>query len=142
MDETTKQALNDFVKKIIDAAQSGAAWSVEQAPLIVQEWLQWVFWSNAINAAIYVLIILFSFLVYVVGLRKGLQYAEAQKKPLAYGAWDWEFFSYMWGGIGAVVVAPISFCLLVSIWSHALLAIKVAVAPRVMVIEKISELLK
>ena len=41
MDETTKQALNTFVQQMIVAAQDSAKWTADQAPLVVQEWLRW-----------------------------------------------------------------------------------------------------
>jgi hypothetical protein len=39
MDEQTKQALNDFIQKAITAADSTAQFAIEQAPLLVQEYL-------------------------------------------------------------------------------------------------------
>jgi heme/copper-type cytochrome/quinol oxidase subunit 1 len=37
----TKQALEQFVTKMLAAAEQGATWTADQAPLLVQEWLRW-----------------------------------------------------------------------------------------------------
>lgn len=53
MDEATKQALNQFVAKMLSAAEQSATWTADQAPLVIQEWLRWELIINAVWSGIW-----------------------------------------------------------------------------------------
>lgn len=122
MDETTQKALNEFVQQIISVAQTGAQWTTEQAPLVVQEWLQWQLTEALLLGCLGVVMLVFA-------------------PAAAYRAYRW--LDETEGlGIIAGVVALFSMVLGVILSSQFLLALKVYVAPRVVVLEKFAELVK
>lgn len=119
MDEATKKALNEFVQTIIAAAQSGAQWTVEQTPILVQEWLTWqlVMWL------LWMLIWATPLVLSIVTWKRTLKYSE-----------DADFPIIVLNGLGLVFFFPMLVC-----FGEAL---KVLIAPRVVVLEKFMELLK
>lgn len=135
MDETTQKALNEFVQQIISAAQTGAQWTVEQAPLVVQEWLRWQM-AEAILSSVGSLLIL-----------GGLWFVALKSVPHLVYAWAASYCKEddRDGAklLGACISIIISF-MVVSIvtFPNILTAFKVWISPRVIVLEKFSELIK
>jgi hypothetical protein len=121
MDEATKQALNAFVQKMIASAEQAGSFAVEQTPLLVQEWLRWQLWES-------VLIAVAAFVVAVV-------LAVITRRLLYRDDWD-DFMPFqILAGIGAVIASGVAF-------QHAALALKVFVAPRVVILEKFMDLVR
>jgi heme/copper-type cytochrome/quinol oxidase subunit 2 len=52
--EQTKQALEQFVQKMLAGAEQAGAFAVEQTPLLVQEWLRWQLVSSLLMAIVLV----------------------------------------------------------------------------------------
>ena len=50
MNDATKQALNDFILKLVQGLDTAATFTAEQTPLLVQEYLDWIFWSSLLGA--------------------------------------------------------------------------------------------
>ena len=46
MNEQTKKLLQDYLVKLLEAAEKGAEWTAAQIPLIIQEKLAWEFWVH------------------------------------------------------------------------------------------------
>ena len=121
MSDATKQALEQFVTKMLAAAEQGASWTADQAPLLVQEWLRWQLASSlALGIATLVL---------------GLACVVVTWKLCVHKYWD-DLVPLQ------AIPAIVAFALLGASGHHVLLAIKVYVAPRVVVLEKFAELIK
>ena len=52
MDPELKQALNDSAVALLEWAQNAGSFVTEQAPLVAQEYVAWVFWENLIFAIV------------------------------------------------------------------------------------------
>lgn len=122
MDEATKKALNEFVQQMITAAQTGAQWTADQAPLLVQEWLRWQLVSSILYAMVLILIGAVLLYATVKMIRGGKDKDYYMPGPL-------------FTGIGAVFV-------FVPAFGHIMQAVKVYVAPRVVVIEQFIHLVR
>lgn len=121
MSEETKKALEAFVLQVIDAARTGAQWTSDQAPLLVQEWLTW----QAADSIIWI----------VLGLiLLGISFAFFRKiKAAVAGTSDdgCQWFMLLPGSVGFVFAV-----------ANTLDLVKVLVAPRLVVFEKFVELIK
>lgn len=51
MTPETQKALEVFVLQIIDAAKVGATWSADQAPILVQQWLAYQWYTSLLAIA-------------------------------------------------------------------------------------------
>lgn len=139
MNEATKQALEQFVTKMLAAAEQGAGWSAEQAPLLVQEWLRW----QLVDALIVVVASALVIGAAVVSGKKalaGLRGEATREDRLRHGYDDSDPLPYvLWLVFGAI--APCALGLLMFLAS-ASTAVKVTIAPRVVVLEKFAELVR
>lgn len=123
MNEATKQALEQFVTKMLAAAEQGATWTADQAPLVVQEWLRWQLVNSALWAVVLVAITVAIFI-------KTLPWARRERHDDVDHAVAWAFY---------VAAQGMTF-IVAAIWVEALL--KVTLAPRVVVLEKFMSLVK
>jgi hypothetical protein len=114
MDEATKTALNAALQQAIAAAQNASTWTSGQVPELVAEWLRWQMFSSLFFAGIGLCIML----LVVWALRKVDDWTEDA------------LFCFMFLG-GAVLTV-------VNLYS----AMQVWVAPRVVIVEKLMELVK
>jgi heme/copper-type cytochrome/quinol oxidase subunit 2 len=130
MSESTKQALEAFVLQVIEAAKNGATWTAEQTPLLVQEWLRWQLWENALYFAFF--IILGISLVFLARY-SAKRHQEGQEGQRYYdGSW-----------MVGIILGTIFACLTVILAASFVPSIiKILVAPRVVVFEKFIELVK
>jgi hypothetical protein len=119
MNEQTKQALSDFVQKMIAAAEQGAAFTAEQTPLLVQEWLRW----QLVEASFWAVICIGAAVLSIAYWKKMWRLSEDEGFPyIAVNA------------IGSFSTVP---GLVYTIY-----ALKVWVAPRVVVFEEFLKILK
>lgn len=124
MTDETKRALEAFVLQIIDAAKSGAQWTAEQTPLLVQEWLRWQLAENVIHLFFAFIGVIFT----VWWLKRAKKFLE-EDNPIG----------FIGGGVAALFGAMCGVAIIpVAIES----IIKILVAPRVVVFEKFIELIK
>lgn len=134
MNETTKAALEQFVMKMLDVVEQHATWTAEQAPLVVQEWLRW----QMINAVIEASPALVASIAAVCGcrwlLRRARWYADHSEFNTGGEAVDLQF--------GAVLVGSLAVMLFSMFLFLASPALKVYLAPRVVILEKFADLLK
>lgn len=124
MSDPTKQALEQFVLQIIEAAKSGAEWTSIQTPLLVQEWLRW----QLAEASIHLLLGVVALVVALWATRR------------AYRA-DWDLGPSV-DNLGMAFLGGMGFFLSPKIIVNGLIIAKVLVAPRVVVFEKFMDLLK
>lgn len=126
MDEATKQALNAFVQQMITAAQDSAKWTTEQAPLVVQEWLQWRLAEHVITAValVVLLVAVWRLSKHLIVMRVDI---DGDPIPLFVG---WLLRVAAGGFLGA------------ALFSNVLSAAKVYLAPRVVVLEQFISLVK
>lgn len=108
--------------RIIDAAKTGASWSADQVPALVQEWLRWQLTESAVVAtALITLGLILTRVTYKYSVRK-----------------DWESFMPLQLFTGVAVVCFLG----IGIFDYALTALKVLIAPRVVVLEQFIQLVK
>lgn len=120
MSDATKQALEQFVQKMLSGAEQAGEFAVEQAPLLVQEWLRWQVVDNAMALVVFA--------------------------ALAWAAWRFFRVARRWDDEAAQVVGCVAAVAAVAAGLAALESmfslVKVLVAPRVVVLEKFMELVR
>lgn len=122
MDPKTKEQLNLFVQKMIDLADKGVDFSVEQIPLVVQEWLNWQAAEAMLFLALGVFIWIVTRIIFV-KVREGMK-----------GSGD-EGVEWIPAMIGTVIGTIV-------IFANAYHLIKVLVAPRVVLVEEFARWLQ
>lgn len=122
INEEIKQKMVEYLQTFEAGVKKAGEFSAEQAPLVVQEFLAWEFWGNAIPAVVVLVLMLTAMIVTAVIWKKSDDI-------------DWRMGSGLVTGLG-VLFLTIPFCITASN------ACKVAVAPRIVVLEKISELVR
>lgn len=124
MTDQTKQALEQFILQIIDAAKNGATWTAEQTPLLVQEWLRW----QAVEAGVWSIVaaIVFGALAY------GSYFCWRKKNENPRE--DWEIGGTLFGVFACGALVPLVVC--------SLTVLKVLIAPRVVVFEQFMRLMQ
>lgn len=128
-----EQILNN-VNQIFEWAKSAAEtvgnFATEQTPLFVQEMINWIFWDNTITASV-----IFFGLAIVAGIF--VKYAK-----IFFG----REITESWDGVnivlGSVAIAIWSIVFYLGVVEPSKQAVKAVVAPRVVVVEKISEYIK
>lgn len=126
MDEATKQAIGAFVQKMLAAAENGANWTAEQAPLVVQEWLLW----QMVEAGIWALAGLISGCVAV-----WLTYWMVPK---------WDKWDRTCNPMAFMAPAGVAICGIFAIVGITAISslLKLWLAPRVVILEKFADLVK
>lgn len=124
MDDKTKEAFNSFAQQIITAASNGAAWTLEQAPSLVQEWLRWYATERVFFIALFLIIFLLpAWLIYryILSVKRSGDYIDEEfiMFPLALTAA---------GFLGTLY--------------QVYFLIKVLIAPRLVVMEELIDLIK
>ncbi len=126
MDEQLKEQLTE----VLGAANGAKDFAIEQLPLVAQEFIAWEFWGSVGMATISGVIALLALVASVLLWRKANEYDR--KGDSAAEGISLLFFVAAFAFIGA------SLCSLIDTYHAA----RVSVAPRVVLIEKLSELVK
>jgi hypothetical protein len=115
------EAAGGYVDKAVD-------FTMEQAPLVVKEYVTWIFWSAVINAIMWVICItaLICLSVFIWKRAKGID------DDCARG------FTY---ALSLALLIP-AFFMVGDVGSNTKEAVKAAVAPRVLLIEKATEMVR
>lgn len=128
MDEATKQALGEFVQKMLSAVERSADWTSQQAPLVVQEWLRWQMAEALLWAAFQIAVaITIPLMVHriILAITEGDKYAASGAR------------------IGRMVASGITLVVFgIPATFNLLVALQVYLAPRVVVLEKFAQLVK
>lgn len=121
VNEELKVKMLEYLSHMESGLKSAADFSVEQAPLVVQEFIAWEFWKHTIVASAGIL-----FSCCLLALFWRLQKAmKGEDRLMVIGV-----------GVCAVVISLCISC------AEASMAVKAAVAPRVVVLEKVASLVK
>lgn len=125
MDEELKQRLTKYLDTLEDSLAKGADWTAEQAPLIVQEYLAWEFWIHTIGGVLCGVGIVISLIMLVLGIKK-----------LAADSLSNAGFSLVLVSSCLLVLSFVGVC------ANSHDALKVSIAPRVVILEKVQEFVK
>jgi hypothetical protein len=121
--EEVQAKMLQYLQQFEAGVKSAADFSAEQAPLVVQEFLAWEFWSNFIGglscAFAMIVVLIGAFIVY-----KKAEEGSAERI------------------VATVLTFAFSILLLIPTSIHLSRALKIKVAPRVVVLEEISKLVK
>jgi len=121
--------LAECADQLISYIQEGAVFVKDQAPLVAQEYLRWVFWEHLIWAIVLALgVALFGYFTLWC-----LQQGRKVEKEQGYYNGDWHI------GAGFLCLPTIA-CLCASIYNFSIV-VKVLVAPRVVILETLKKLL-
>jgi hypothetical protein len=124
IDEELKNKLTEYLVSLESGLKSAKDFSTEQVPLVVQEYLNWIFWSNL--ALLLLFITIFSFMVFVIN--------QIRKRVSDDNATDCYFVMFF---IGLFSLFP-----LLGLMECGAKAMKVKIAPRIVIIEKVADLVK
>jgi hypothetical protein len=125
MDEQLKAKLVGYLDTIESKVKAGNDFVAAEAPLAVQEWLTWMAWESGIYAAACLVTVLVGVFTFRKLFRKWPASNHITELPLVCGM------------LACVTVGTITLIFGVV---HGMQCAKVIVAPRVVVIEKVSEL--
>lgn len=144
MEEQLKEKGIQYLSNMLDNLQKGSDFVVEQTPLVVQEYLTWNLWEYALYSVAFLIPIIIIWSLYRFWWNR-IKDVELPKvgKYLSYGhtefdqgdrtALRWVWISINWAL--TVLFLCVSF-------AHMLGAVKIWLAPRVFLIEKLSYFLK
>lgn len=128
MNEELEKRLEKYLETLESTITQASDFAIEQTPLVVQEYLSWIFWSNIFLFALNIIIIIFCiFLMF----KLRFVMAKNMDTDIAVG---FQILCFIMSSVGIILGFIFS---AVSLYY----AIKVAVAPRVVLLEKISELI-
>ena len=134
MDAETKALLLKYLEVGADRLGRGAAFVEAEIPLVVQEYLSWYWWENTIGVVMDIL-----FIILVILLVKACMYSYKRLEAEEFdGDCNW------WGGLVCSSVAALVIAVITSISLSLDVQnlVKVSVAPRVVILEKIAEVAK
>jgi hypothetical protein len=134
MDEKTKELLLKYLEAGADRLERGAAFVEAEIPLVVTEYLSWYWWNSMIA-------VIFWMFIFGIGvlLLKACHYSakelEKEKHNSESGWIHAMVFSFLWAVFFCVLGLSLT-CV------SGKDLIKVSVAPRVVILEKIAEVTK
>ena len=123
MNEEFQSKALDYLERLEGAVENGGMFVAEQAPFVVQEYLAWVFYSNLLGMFVFIVLSVLG-VVASVRVTKATWDESLGMHPVCTFAW-----------IGVVVLSCMAF---VSAYS----LLQVVVAPRVVLLEKLSTLMQ
>jgi hypothetical protein len=130
-EKTIEQALVSSMDKITQWIEQGGKYVSEQVPDIASQYVQYVFWGNVFYAVLYLLTVVG--LVYVFNKCLALRNKEDEQKKYWYDRSDLPPVAM----VGSVILSIIFGCCFTYSVQQA---VKAKVAPKIVVIEKLSEL--
>lgn len=132
MNEEAKDLLIKYLKLGAEKLESGAQFLESEIPLVVSEYLSWIFYYNIIMLAGGIALILLSFIVGFIA-KQNYDYLDNPRSG------DHDILCCIFSSLGALALAilgSVQFC------QSLREVVKVSVAPRVVILEKISEISK
>lgn len=135
-----KQRLIERLEQTLDWAQEGAAvgadFVAEQTPLYIQEMLAWLFWYHVSVAAAWALIMFVVTKVLLSSLRKC--FTRLKGTPRSSDA----EFGYEVGVVASIIgIVGTNIAGIICVFVYGLYALKVYIAPRVVVLDELSKLI-
>ncbi len=132
MDVEFKAKVQQRIESYLDAIESSGEFVVEQAPLVAQEYINWVFWQSTIYVCVFAVASVATIVPAVV---------------ISWKMWQREKKDVIEKGLPPLSPFPVavgvilSFIFLVPLVTNLMSATKAVVAPRVVLLEQIKELL-
>lgn len=132
MDVEFKAKVQERIESYLDAIESSGEFVVEQAPLVAQEYINWVFWQSTIYACVFAVASVATIVPAAV---------------ISWKMWKAEKKDVIEKGLPPLSPFPVavgvilSFIFLVPLVINLMSATKAVVAPRVVLLEQIRELL-
>ena len=120
--EEIKAAIVEYLKTFENGLKKAGDFSMEQVPLVIQEFLAWQFWGNVTACCSFCLAILITAVIHKYVGKRIRSGSEAM------------VLNHLLCGFVVVITIP-------GIIISFVAALKVTVAPRLVILEKISELL-
>lgn len=124
--EQTEERVNRLLDAIENSVSKTGEFVVEQAPLVAQEYLAWYFWQSTICAIGF-------FAMGIVLLVTALPYFREFKKDIL----EQDIAKGMFAVVGSIVAIVLIGSGVTNVFS----VVKVCVAPRIVLLEKVSELM-
>lgn len=122
---TTKELVNQAFSQVLESLQQAGEFAKEQIPLVLQEMLQWELWSSIFIGVIFAAFAIFSY--------KALKWSYGKFQNSTY---DEEGYGFLIALLAVCITGSI-----IGVVVNVLSAIKVLVAPRVYLIEHISNMI-
>lgn len=126
MNDEMKKKLIEYLDKTGSAVDSAGNFVLEQAPDVIQQYLVWEFYSNLILSIIAVLISIFFIRIYSICWKVGEE-----------GKWD-----NPGPVLGLLIFGIMSIAFFFGSLERVYHMVKVSVAPKIVLIEKMSDLIK
>lgn len=135
-----------------NVAEKAGNFAAEQTPLLVQEYLQWLFWQSAIKATVFG--ILWLVMIIIVALIwkyiNRLEKEALEEYNKSYTEWKeggspspFDKDNYLFArGMSTIIIGMLSVIPLFNSIDCGMDAAKVKIAPRVIIVEKIADLTK
>ena len=133
MNEELKIKLLSYLNNLENIAEATSEFAKEQSPLIVQELLEWIFWSNVLHS----FYIIFP-IVFILTAKRRFLRIKRLEKDITYSDGIYSILSPI---IYFSVFGIISVAILINSISSIEMAIKVKVAPRIVLIESLKKLI-
>jgi hypothetical protein len=128
VNEELKTKLNESALSILESLEKGVAIASTETQLFVAEYLNWIFWDNLITVFIFLLILAFSVTIGLFGLKK---YNKTQDCDSCMNY-------FMVSGVALalfLMLSPIPFTAIKK-------CVQVKIAPRVVLVKEIRQLIK
>lgn len=123
INEELKKKMVEYLTVLERDLKTVKDFSAEQVPLLVQEYLNWIFWSNCFGA----ILALIAMIIVAIIWRKIYKTADGDTAD--------QILTLIMGSLFMVAFS-------IPMFAHFTQAAKVHIAPRVVIIEKVSEIVK
>ena len=128
MNDETKQLLGEYLKRLLEAAETGVDFAAEQIPLVIQEKLTF----DLAVAEVWMVVAVLSMVVFTITARWSLKKYKASKHPYKdhiqqYGVAEW-LFATIPSIILVAVMVPVFLANLFTV-------LKISFAPRLYILE-------
>lgn len=130
MNTKLQEILADILTVLKAAADQVGTVAKEQLPILVQEYLAWGFWSNFLTFLVIVIAMSFAAWVFIFSVKRAV-WVENKTNVFC--------FTTVASVIASVVLTLTFF---VTGWTSAMNALKVAIAPRVYLLEQVAAMVK
>ena len=121
-----EEKLLEYLETMESGIEKAVDFSAEQAPLVIQEYLTWMFWESIIAGTALLLAAIGAWILLRIIYWATKEASQVDKEMARSIAWGIAF-------LANIIVLPFS-------GLNYMIALKVVVAPRVIILEKLAEL--
>jgi ABC-type phosphate transport system permease subunit len=134
MDVETKKLLLQYLEAGADRLERGAAFVESEIPLVVTEYLSWHWWNSLLGLVLFLIMC-----VVAAFLGMACHYSAKQWEKTNHHQDSGWIAAMVFSFIGSLILGLVGSCVSVG---YAKDLVKVSVAPRVVILEKIAEVAK